>query len=132
LGEESGIDVGLCFSLAEILLRGEPIYLSSRALKSSACYNASSVFEVSSAMQEIEVMGSIDDQGQLLLLEPLNLAKHAKVRVRLTLLNDDTEPEFDPETDSKAQILADLKESLRQADAGKTFPIAELWDGIDA
>jgi hypothetical protein len=82
-------------------------------------------------MQEIEVMGSIDDQGQLLLLEPLNLAKHAKVRVRLTLLNDDTEPEFDPETDSKAQILADLKESLRQADAGKTFPIAELWDGIN-
>jgi hypothetical protein len=81
-------------------------------------------------MQEIEVMGSIDDQGQLLLLEPLNLAKHTKVRVRLTLLNEDAEPEFDPETDTKAQILADLKESLRQADAGQTFPIARLWENV--
>jgi hypothetical protein len=76
-------------------------------------------------MPEIEVMGAIDDQGQPP-LEPLNLAKHTKVRVRLTLLNEDAEPEFDPTTDTKAQILADLKESLRQADAGQTFPIAEL------
>ena len=78
-------------------------------------------------MQEIEVMGEIDEQGQLLLLQPLNLGKHNKVRVRITLLEED----FDPETDSNQQILADLKESLRQADAGQTRPISELWDGVD-
>jgi hypothetical protein len=39
--------------------------------------------------------------------------------------------EFDPATDSKAQILADLKTSLQQSKAGQTFSIAELWDGID-
>ena len=33
---------------------------------------------------------------------------------------------FDIDTDSTAQILADLKESLRQAKAGQTYPIAEL------
>lgn len=82
-------------------------------------------------MQEIEVMGSIDDRGQLLLLQPLNLGRHAKVRVRITLLDEEVESAFDPETDNKAKILADLKESLRQADAGQTYPISELWDGID-
>jgi hypothetical protein len=39
--------------------------------------------------------------------------------------------EFDPASDSKAQILADLRTSLQQSKAGQTFPIAELWDGID-
>ena len=78
-------------------------------------------------MQEIEVMGAIDEQGQLLLLQPLNLGKHAKVRVRITLLDE----EFDPETVSKEQILSDLKESLRQAEAGQTSAISELWDGIN-
>ncbi len=78
-------------------------------------------------MQEIEVAGEINEQGQLLLLQPLNLGKHANVRVRITLLDD----EFDPEEDSKEQILADFKESLRQAEAGQSFPISELGDGID-
>ena len=33
---------------------------------------------------------------------------------------------FGPDTDSTAQILADLKESFRQAETGQTYPIAEL------
>jgi hypothetical protein len=35
------------------------------------------------------------------------------------------------EAEPNEQIIADLKESLRQVKAGKTFPISELWDGID-
>jgi hypothetical protein len=35
------------------------------------------------------------------------------------------------EDEPKAQILADVQESIRQAVAGQTFPISELWDGID-
>ncbi|HEY9629284.1 MAG TPA: hypothetical protein V6C84_18435 [Coleofasciculaceae cyanobacterium] len=35
------------------------------------------------------------------------------------------------EAEPKTQILADLKDSLRQAKAGQTFPISELWNGID-
>lgn len=79
------------------------------------------------AMREIEVMGTIDDRGQILLQQPLNLGKHAKVRIRITFLDED----FELDTDSKEQILTDLKESFRQADAGQTFPVSELWDGID-
>ena len=43
-----------------------------------------------------------------------------------TLMNaqiDDEEP--------KENILADLQESIRQARRGETFPLSELWDGID-
>jgi hypothetical protein len=35
------------------------------------------------------------------------------------------------EAEPNEQILADLKDSLRQVKAGQTFPISELWDGID-
>ncbi len=35
------------------------------------------------------------------------------------------------EAEPNEQILADLKDSLRQVKAGQTFPIAELWDGIE-
>lgn len=43
-----------------------------------------------------------------------------------TLIN----PEIDDE-ESKENILADLQESIRQAQRGETFPLSELWDGID-
>jgi inorganic pyrophosphatase len=36
------------------------------------------------------------------------------------------------EQEPKAQILADLQESVRQAAVGKTFPVSELWDDIEA
>jgi hypothetical protein len=36
---------------------------------------------------------------------------------------DDEEP--------KENILADLQESMRLARAGQTFPLSQLWDGID-
>lgn len=78
-------------------------------------------------VQEIEVTGEIDEQGQLLLPQPLKLDRHTKVRVRITLLEGD----FDPESDSKKQILDDLKESLRQTESGQMLPLSELWDGID-
>jgi hypothetical protein len=32
------------------------------------------------------------------------------------------------EQESKAQILADLQESIRLATAGQTFPVSQLWE----
>ncbi len=37
---------------------------------------------------------------------------------------------FVPDPDSKDKILEDLKESVRLSQAGKTFPLSELWDGV--
>ncbi|MBD2603330.1 hypothetical protein H6G81_02000 [Scytonema hofmannii FACHB-248] len=36
------------------------------------------------------------------------------------------------EQEPKAQILAELQESMQQAAAGQTFPVSELWDDIEA
>ena len=44
----------------------------------------------------------------------------------LELLPDRLEDE-----DSKEAILTDLKEALLDAQKGKTFPLEELWEGID-
>lgn len=35
------------------------------------------------------------------------------------------------DNDDKAQLIADLKQSLSDAKEGKTFPLAELWHGIE-
>ncbi|MBD2692041.1 hypothetical protein [Anabaena catenula] len=36
------------------------------------------------------------------------------------------------EQEPKAQILADLQESMRQVATGQTFPVSQLWDDINA
>jgi len=33
--------------------------------------------------------------------------------------------------DSKEEIIADLKQSLLEAKQGQTFPLEELWEGIE-
>ncbi|MGI0480543.1 hypothetical protein ACN4EE_07110 [Geminocystis sp. CENA526] len=35
------------------------------------------------------------------------------------------------ENDSKEQLITDLKQSLIDAKEGKTYPLEELWEGID-
>ncbi|MBD2343120.1 hypothetical protein [Anabaena subtropica] len=36
------------------------------------------------------------------------------------------------EQEPKAKILGDLQESVRQAAAGQSFPVSELWDDMKA
>ncbi|MEH2069355.1 MAG: hypothetical protein V7K47_14530 [Nostoc sp.] len=36
------------------------------------------------------------------------------------------------EQEPKAEILADLQESVRQAAAGETLPVSQLWNDITA
>lgn len=40
-------------------------------------------------------------------------------------------PPSDPDDDPDELILASLRRSLQEAQAGKTYPISELWDGLD-
>lgn len=39
--------------------------------------------------------------------------------------------DIETETDSKTELIADLKQSLLDAQLGKTFPLEELWEGIE-
>jgi len=44
----------------------------------------------------------------------------------LQALNTESEP-----IDSKTELIADLKQSLMDAKQGKTYPLEELWEGIE-
>jgi hypothetical protein len=58
-------------------------------------------------MQQIERTASIDDQGQIHLAEL-------------------------PEDESDESVIAGLRQSLQDFREGRTIPLANLWDGIDA
>lgn len=75
-------------------------------------------------MRAQEIMGTIDDKGQLSLDEPLSPNTQSRVKVIVLYLeeNEDDEPK---------SILNSLRISLEEAKAGKTRPVSELWDGID-
>jgi hypothetical protein len=78
-------------------------------------------------MKAQEVMGTVDENGQLSLDEPLAVEKQSRVRVIVLFV----EEEIDEDDESKEAVLESLRKSLREAKAGKTRPISELWDGID-
>lgn len=80
-------------------------------------------------MQAFEVMGRVDKNGQILLDEPLEIASDSRVKVILLVAN---EPDFDPDDTPVEEIKASLRRALQEVKEGKTRPISELWEGIDA
>lgn len=84
-------------------------------------------------MQEFEVMGRVDKNGQILLDEPLEVALDSQVRVILLVANDpDNDPDFDPDDNPVEEIKASLRRALQEAKAGKRIPLEQMWEGIDA
>ena len=80
-------------------------------------------------MKAFEVMGKVDEKGQLLLDKPLEIYKSSQVRV-IILVSDDIES--DPDDTSVVEIKASLKTALQEAKAGKRIPLEKMWEGIDA
>jgi len=89
-------------------------------------------------MKALEVTGTIDRQGHLLLDRPLdvNISDQESHRVRVIVLFSEAiatqELEHDPDDTPIEEIKASLKRAFLQAKAGQTRPISELWDRIDA
>ena len=80
-------------------------------------------------MKAFEVMGKVDEKGQLLLDKPLEIYKSSQVRV-IILVSDDIESDLD---DTPTQeIKESLKTALQEAKAGKRIPLEKMWEGIDA
>ncbi len=77
-------------------------------------------------MKAIEVTGTVNNKGELSLDRPLSVDKFTRVRV-IVLLSDE---------DSDEELLESPQESFRQGwhdvITGNTFPVSQLWDGIDA
>ena len=83
--------------------------------------------QVLKAMKEIEVMGTVNEQGQLSLDQPLTITKNTRVRVIVVLTENE---------EVQDEVLESAEESFRQgwydAMIGNTLPVSLLWQGIDA
>ena len=77
-------------------------------------------------MKAIEVTGTVNNKGELSLDRPLSVNKSTRVRVIVLLSDEDIDEE----------LLESPQESFRQGwhdvITGNTFPVSQLWDGIDA
>ena len=81
-------------------------------------------------MKAIETTATIDDRGQLHLDSPLEISENQRVRIIVLVAeNEEVEPE---EATTKQEVLEDFRQSISEAMSGRTFPVSQLWDGIDA
>ena len=83
-------------------------------------------------MKAVEITGTIDEKGQLLLDRPLVTETPGPVRIIVLFQEPKDEAEDDPDDTPVVEIKASLKRALQQAKAGQTRPISELWERIDA
>ncbi|MFN4860169.1 MAG: hypothetical protein ACK48A_11845 [Pseudanabaena sp.] len=83
-------------------------------------------------MRAVEVTGTIDREGHLLLDQPFEEDISSRVRVIVLFSESVQELEDDPDDTPIEEVKASLKRAFQQAKAGKTRPISEMWDGIDA
>jgi hypothetical protein len=78
-------------------------------------------------MKAIETNATLTEHGQLTLDEPLTLAHHRRVRV-IVLVSEDGE---DPDDTPIEEIRAGLYQGWQDVLAGRTKPVAQLWEGMD-
>jgi hypothetical protein len=73
------------------------------------------------AMKAVKVMGTINEQGQLSLDQPLQSSKNIRVEV-IVLIQEGSE--VHEEDFSKEEILEDFRQSWHEAMTGQTIPIS--------
>ena len=81
-------------------------------------------------MRAVEVTGTIDRQGHLLLDQPFDV--DISGRVRVIVLFSEPSQENDPDDTPIEEVKASLKMAFQQAKAGQRIPFEKMWDGIDA
>ena len=84
-------------------------------------------------MKTIEVMGTVNEQGQLSLDVPLTVEQHTRVKV-IVMLNEDPDQENNLEVDEEISESAveSFRQGWRDVITGNTLPVSQLWEGIDA
>ncbi len=78
-------------------------------------------------MKTIETNAKVNEGGQITLDEPLKLAHNSRIRVSITIISEEEEPEDTP----IEEIREDLYIGWQQALSGKTNPVSQLWEGMD-
>ncbi len=82
-------------------------------------------------MRAVEVAGTIDRQGHLLLDQPINVDTSSRVRVIVLFSEPIQELADDPDDTPIEEVKASLKRAFQQAKAGQRIPLVQMWDGID-
>ncbi|MCW6050568.1 hypothetical protein K4039_10850 [Lyngbya sp. CCAP 1446/10] len=82
-------------------------------------------------MKAVEVLGTIDDKGQLFLDRPIEDFPPSRVRVIVLFAEVAEEVETDPDDTPIAEVKASLRRALEEAKAGQRIPLSEMWEGID-
>ncbi|WP_416668172.1 type II toxin-antitoxin system RelN family antitoxin [Egbenema bharatensis] len=85
-------------------------------------------------MKAIETTATINDKGQLDLDLPLNLIPHRRVRIIVLVPEEgemDEKLESDPDDEPIDRVVEGIREGWQQALTGKTYPVSQLWDGLD-
>ncbi len=83
-------------------------------------------------MRAVEVSGTVDRQGHLLLDHPFDVDISGRVRVIVLFSEPVQELENDPDDTPIEEVKASLKRAFQQAKAGQRIPFEKMWDGIDA
>ena len=83
-------------------------------------------------MRAVEVTGTIDRKGHLLLDQPFDEDISSRVRVIVLFSDPVLELEDDPDDTPIEEVKASLKRAFQQAKAGQRIPFEKMWDGIDA
>jgi hypothetical protein len=78
-------------------------------------------------MRYIEVSGEINDRNQLILDESLEVIKPQQVKIDIWFRDEDEE-EYHEET--KAEILAGIREGLHECLTGDTQSIDDMWEDL--
>lgn len=85
-------------------------------------------------MQAFKGTGTIDEKGELTLDQPLKLAENSRVKV-IVLVQDpasrSSESSVSADDTPADEILADLRQSWREATTGQTIPASEIWDDLE-
>ncbi len=79
-------------------------------------------------MKAFEVMGKVDNKGQLLLDEQLEITNASRVKVILLVSEEN---EIYPDDTPNEEIKASLRQALQEAKEGKRLTLEQMWEGID-
>ena len=80
-------------------------------------------------MKAIETTGKIDDQGRLVLDQPLDT--NIPNPVRIIVLFEDNNWDVDEDDEPVESVLEGLRNSLQEVENNQIQPVSQLWDGID-
>ncbi|CAD5928009.1 hypothetical protein PCC9214_01096 [Planktothrix tepida] len=82
-------------------------------------------------MQAFEVMGTVDENGQLILDHQLDINTPSRVKV-IVLVSPQDESKSDPDDTPVQEIKASLRRALHEMKTGQTIPLEKMWERIDA